>query len=857
MSYALLKIIASTSLGNVPTGIDAAFPQWTGPDPAIVHVQAILYSSLAASLLAAFIAMLGKQWLTRFAQVDITGSISDRSRNRVRKLDGMVTWHFDLVMECLPLMLQLALFLLGYALSNYLFFVNKVVAGVLIGFTAFGLLFYSLIVFAATLSYTCPFQTPLSLVIRFMIRFDDEHRRYLRRSRKRIQRMFSFCWKWKQPKPRAPGPGDLERANVVGENIANGPIELAMIGPHGPPLPLFDEAVRDGYVLDSASIVRLFGISTDSDVVLAITKFVPEIVWHDGIRTTPLEKIYDTVLECFDRSSGRLVVIPKFRNEAYFAAKALVHLAIQRQCFDSRSDQALIKSISDRHQVMGAEHPGGDSDLESTLTIVDGLFANEVFVEPKNLKPTPQPNFSPTTTHLAWMSHILLYRAWDAHRKCQPLPEYVKQFVLCCLRLGPPPPKQILVDCLFIIGLVLRIDTLRIGDLLVTDKSRFLQTEKSKFGLELLPEISKINRIYQKLVETFKNPSPSTDEVDRALEAMELITPLPMGVIASNSYRLFHVVMHTPISDAYSRVKRWQAARHAMHGACKWDGGLERLDDPQDILTFLNCHISLIPRPKKIRDEAIQNAMRAVAYDPGPATIEALELFDSTNPFFLRGIPYAFEGGQPLQLRKAALLFLPLIGDKWFNNTPYPIMEPDQMNSFCVDWASAIDSVDSTPEIQKAVLAALFGMINSSHWRPHIFPDKSKLLEYFSLVPNYHSKPFRRCLDNPEVTSAISEMGDPAAMSRWLAILWVKYTELIPQVREQSETVTKEVTQGDRATDFDIYLSAIDSGLNKVRDSLARYRPVHRPPAAVALYKKIDTLEQARTALLALKRDQR
>ena len=68
MNHALLKILANTALGNVPTGADAAFPQWNGPNPTIVHVQAILYLSLAASLLAAFIAMMGKQWLSRYAR---------------------------------------------------------------------------------------------------------------------------------------------------------------------------------------------------------------------------------------------------------------------------------------------------------------------------------------------------------------------------------------------------------------------------------------------------------------------------------------------------------------------------------------------------------------------------------------------------------------------------------------------------------------------------------------------------------------------------------------------------------------------------------------------------------------------
>jgi len=52
------------------------------------------------------------------------GSVIDRSRHRQCKMNGMVTRHFDLIMECLPLMLQAALLLLGYALSEYLYSIN-------------------------------------------------------------------------------------------------------------------------------------------------------------------------------------------------------------------------------------------------------------------------------------------------------------------------------------------------------------------------------------------------------------------------------------------------------------------------------------------------------------------------------------------------------------------------------------------------------------------------------------------------------------------------------------------------------------------------------------------------------------
>jgi len=72
--------------------------------------------------------MLGKQWLNRYASVDMRGSAIERSQDRQRKLDGIVAWHFEHVLESLPLMLQVALLLLGCALFRYLWEINTVIA---------------------------------------------------------------------------------------------------------------------------------------------------------------------------------------------------------------------------------------------------------------------------------------------------------------------------------------------------------------------------------------------------------------------------------------------------------------------------------------------------------------------------------------------------------------------------------------------------------------------------------------------------------------------------------------------------------------------------------------------------------
>ena len=127
-TVALLRVVLhnidnTTFGGNAP-----ALPQWTGPPWMVPQVQCFLYASFAASLFSAFLAMLGKQWLKRYASVDVRGSAIERSQNRQRKLDGIVAWHFEHVLKTLPLILQVALLLMGCALFRYLWETNTVIA---------------------------------------------------------------------------------------------------------------------------------------------------------------------------------------------------------------------------------------------------------------------------------------------------------------------------------------------------------------------------------------------------------------------------------------------------------------------------------------------------------------------------------------------------------------------------------------------------------------------------------------------------------------------------------------------------------------------------------------------------------
>ena len=124
-----------------------------------------MYASLLISLLAAFVAMLGKQWLNRYLR-NAGGLTIERCGDRQRKCDGLKKWPFHFFVESLPVMLQVALLLPACGLCKHMGSINSSIAGVLITFTVLGVLFYLGIVVVGTSSYECPFQTLVSVALR-------------------------------------------------------------------------------------------------------------------------------------------------------------------------------------------------------------------------------------------------------------------------------------------------------------------------------------------------------------------------------------------------------------------------------------------------------------------------------------------------------------------------------------------------------------------------------------------------------------------------------------------------------------------------------------------------------------------
>ena len=109
----LLTLNLSAITGETPTVQSLQ----QNPSSEIVIVTCLMYASLMMSLLAAFVAMLGKQWLNRYLR-NSGGSVIERCGDRQRKCDGLEKWPLHTFVEGLPVMLQISLLLLACGLDR-------------------------------------------------------------------------------------------------------------------------------------------------------------------------------------------------------------------------------------------------------------------------------------------------------------------------------------------------------------------------------------------------------------------------------------------------------------------------------------------------------------------------------------------------------------------------------------------------------------------------------------------------------------------------------------------------------------------------------------------------------------------
>lgn len=218
--------------------------------------QGLAYVALSFSLLAAFGAVLGKQWLSHYKSNNIHGSLEDRGKHRQQKLDGMEAWQFHAVLQSFPVLLQISLLLFGVAISAFVWSQQGTLAIAVIASMAFGLFFYWFIIVASLKSPQCPFQTPISAVIRVF-----------------CGRVYAYVKDW-----RMHGSGD------------------ALSSP--------DPKVLDEKLSEVPSMKWIFESSTDPEVISSVAWLVPFVQWTPELHPelhmpTICSRLVSTFKACF------------------------------------------------------------------------------------------------------------------------------------------------------------------------------------------------------------------------------------------------------------------------------------------------------------------------------------------------------------------------------------------------------------------------------------------------------------------------------------------------------------------------------------------------------------------------------
>ena len=475
MNAVYMRILIHAVNGSLYPDTDPlAAAAWNGPAPAIVTVQCLLYASLATSLFAAFVAMLGKQWVNRYIR-NRGGSAAEKSWDRQQKLDGMKRWYFHIVMECLPVMLQIALVLLGCALSQYLWTINRVVAGVIIAVTLFGFGFHLTVTIAAALSYDCPFQTPPSIAIRALADYISRHSPSLTpRLRSSASRVLGIV--------RLPVTRSLSLRSLLAQVLMGTPrtsatrmgvipeIPLALVAE---PTRVFNGAHVDWVThgADARCVAWVLHSTTDHDVILSSVRFAADIMWYPAIvGVISSYMLAELFLGCFMDKQVR----PGKTEQASVVAMALASVLSAQLCLDPENEdlEELCKRIIGGIDGLQGTHGTTFSLATWTLNLVIRPLDPSLNLPGVIIPATPDPmTWMPHETQGAafitfklWMARILLQTMWRWRQRydtntviCLPNATSVIQF-LFDTKAPTPTIFKSTTSITLAIGLGLRVD---------------------------------------------------------------------------------------------------------------------------------------------------------------------------------------------------------------------------------------------------------------------------------------------------------------------------------------------------------------------------------------------------------------
>lgn len=368
---AIFHTLNHSTTPNVPSAQDA-------PPKVIVVATTFLYASLIISLLAALVAMLGKQWLNRYLR-HAGGSMVERCGDRQLKCDGLKKWHFHFVIEILPVMLQISLLLLVCGLCQCMFPINTIVAFTIVALTGLGVLFYVGLTLAGASSYSCPFQTPASVLLRSLWKIGPSLISAAQFGIGRVAR----CLR-------------LTESNITSLLPTTGsPYIPQEINDWFEPGQLDKIQINNSH--DARCVSWVIKNITDPEALDAAIQRAGTIRWFDdGIDVKPVyDIIVSTLYACFD-SNGEMY--SGSRDRAYYSGRAMVWIHVLATSKGSRRKYPL-----DSRYPKVTDLPDHDLNHLASFASSYGYFPIE------DLFPIPG---GVTVPHSQWVSNLLLHLSW-------------------------------------------------------------------------------------------------------------------------------------------------------------------------------------------------------------------------------------------------------------------------------------------------------------------------------------------------------------------------------------------------------------------------------------------------------------
>ena len=362
-----------------------------------------MYASLMISLLAAFVAMLGKQWLNRYLR-NSGGSMIERCGDRQRKFNEFEKWPLHFFVESLPVMLQAALLLLACGLCRHMWTINASVAYTLISLTGVGVGFYVAIVIAGMSSSPCPFQTLAYVALRFLWKKAQDGIVSLTVHHTRV--LSWICRMWNQ------GVRSLLRLQPLPTTTPLDNVEVQRSEPWMTPkdLAIICRTNADDVLCASWILSNI----TDPEALDAAVRLAGTIRWFDdGINVDPsYDLIVSTFKGCFDLT-GKLH--PGSRDRAYHSGRAVMWIHTLAMCkseaFGNTFPLPDTKCIA-----LGLDH-----DLEHLLQ------ANRPTSSELRIRPLLAIGPEHTPSHSQWISNVLLHHAWVNRTKLDR--DFLLQFI--------------------------------------------------------------------------------------------------------------------------------------------------------------------------------------------------------------------------------------------------------------------------------------------------------------------------------------------------------------------------------------------------------------------------------------------